>query len=195
MKKFILITSAFFCAVFYILSGGSEFEPASQANASAALVTEAVTEVALAPSVTPKAPVDVERAALVVDETVVKEPAKPETPVSVMLTSVPTTVRLVTEAAPTPVDELAKLGPEEVDQAVFETAVLPETPADIREVSGSRVNMRQGPGVHFSVVVTLSRGDEVEVLQEPGNGWVKLKVIEDGRIGWMSARLVTPSQF
>ncbi len=64
--------------------------------------------------------------------------------------------------------------------------------ADIRAVSGSRVNMRNGPGTNHQVLSQLLRGTEAEVLQEPGNGWVKIRVIDGGRIGWMAARLMTP---
>lgn len=64
--------------------------------------------------------------------------------------------------------------------------------ADAREVRGSRVNMRAGPGTAYGVLATLTRGTKVEVLREPGNGWAKLRVMDSGQIGWMSARLLTP---
>ena len=51
--------------------------------------------------------------------------------------------------------------------------------------------MRNGPGTSYSVVATLSRDTEVEVLRDPGQGWVKLQVVDSGRIGWMSARLLS----
>jgi hypothetical protein len=63
-----------------------------------------------------------------------------------------------------------------------ELAVLP----DIREVTGTLVNMRNGPGTRFHVVDQLSRGASVEVLADPGDGWVRLKVTESNRVGWMS---------
>ena len=63
---------------------------------------------------------------------------------------------------------------------------------DLRAVNGNRVNMRNGPGTNYQVLDKLVRGDEAEVLQEPGNGWVKIRVISSGRIGWMASRLLTP---
>lgn len=65
--------------------------------------------------------------------------------------------------------------------------------ADTRKVAGNHVNMRNGPGTSYSVVERLSRGQAVEVLSDPGNGWLKLRVSDSGRIGWMAEFLVTAS--
>ena len=65
--------------------------------------------------------------------------------------------------------------------------------ADIRTIAGSAVNMRAGPGTQYDRIARLVRGDEVAVLQDPGNGWLKLRVIESGRVGWMADSLVTAS--
>lgn len=62
----------------------------------------------------------------------------------------------------------------------------PEPAADIRTVSAAAVNMRNGPGTGYSVLAKLSFGDRVEVLNDPGQGWVKLRVEETGRVGWMA---------
>lgn len=67
------------------------------------------------------------------------------------------------------------------------------TPGDIREVSGNMVNMRAGPGTDFQRVGALSKGMEVIVLDEPGNGWLMLEVVETGETGWMADWLVTAS--
>ncbi len=63
---------------------------------------------------------------------------------------------------------------------------------DLREVDGSVVNMRSGPGTSFGVLTQLSRGDTVEVLRE-ADGWLKLRAVESDRIGWMASFLVTAS--
>ncbi|MEZ5716766.1 MAG: SH3 domain-containing protein [Paracoccaceae bacterium] len=64
---------------------------------------------------------------------------------------------------------------------------------DLRNVSASRVNMRQGPGTDFNVVAKLTQGTEVEVLRDQGDGWVKLRVVDSGRVGWMADHLLTAS--
>ncbi|WP_176440916.1 SH3 domain-containing protein [Oceanicola sp. 22II-s10i] len=79
----------------------------------------------------------------------------------------------------------------DVEEVRAETVAMMSAPvvsatADLRVVTGTRVNMRNGPGTRYSVVSRLDQGDEVEVLQDPGDGWVKLRVSDTGRIGWMA---------
>ncbi len=69
-------------------------------------------------------------------------------------------------------------------------AAAPEPRLDIREVTGSRVNMRQGPGTTYAVVGTLYYDDQVEILDDLGDGWVQLRKVGSDRIGWMAARFV-----
>lgn len=75
-----------------------------------------------------------------------------------------------------------------VEQAEEEAAA-----ADRRRVTGNVVNMRAGPSTKYDVLDQLRRGDEVEVLRDPGNGWVKLRVRSTQRIGWMYEGLLTTS--
>lgn len=70
---------------------------------------------------------------------------------------------------------------------------VPSTPADIRRVSGSLVNMREGPGRDYAQVDQLSGGTRVEVLESAGNGWLRLRTLDSGREGWMAGSLVTAS--
>lgn len=67
-----------------------------------------------------------------------------------------------------------------------------EIPADLRRVTVSRANMRSGPGTRYGVVDKLIRDSEVEVMDTSATGWAKLKVVESGKVGWMSAKLLTP---
>jgi len=77
------------------------------------------------------------------------------------------------------------------DIAVSQTPILLQRNIDIREVAGSRVNMRNGPGTGFGVLTSLPRGTEVEVIGNDGTGWVKLRTLEDRTVGWMAERLLT----
>ena len=61
---------------------------------------------------------------------------------------------------------------------------------DIRRVTGSRANMRSGPGTEFLALGSLTEGTQVSVLEEPGNGWIMLEVIATGETGWMADWLV-----
>ncbi len=63
--------------------------------------------------------------------------------------------------------------------------------ADIRQVSGNLVNMRGGPGTEYEKVTQLTKGTEVNILSEPGNGWLELEVVATGETGWMADWLLT----
>ena len=83
---------------------------------------------------------------------------------------------------------------EEVVADVVEVAVVePEIIADLREVTTERVNMRDGPGQNFDVIAKLTNGQQVEIMQDPGDGWVKLRVDDTGREGWVADFLFTAS--
>lgn len=59
---------------------------------------------------------------------------------------------------------------------------------DLRIVTGTRVNLRGGPATSYDVITQLFEGDEVEVLDDTGDGWVRLRVLTglDEAVGWMS---------
>jgi uncharacterized protein YgiM (DUF1202 family) len=90
-------------------------------------------------------------------------------------------------------------------QAAALDAVEPEVPAiappvvvaiiepelDIREVVGSRVNMRMGPGTGFDVIITLDGGTKLEVLDVDADGWANVNTVDRGIEGWVAERLLT----
>jgi uncharacterized protein YgiM (DUF1202 family) len=61
---------------------------------------------------------------------------------------------------------------------------------ECRVVSGTRVNLRSGPGTGHAVVAQLVRDQEVEVLTDEGDGWVKLRALDGNDIGWMSGKFL-----
>ncbi len=62
---------------------------------------------------------------------------------------------------------------------------------DIRQVKGSNVNLRSGPGTDYDRVGQLGSGTKVEVIGSGDSEWVELKVVDTGKIGWMANRLLT----
>lgn len=80
-----------------------------------------------------------------------------------------------------------------VANTVVDAPVVEEVPMDLRTVTGSRVNMRNGPGTTYSILARLLQGSEVEVLSDPGDGWLQLRVVDSGQVGWMAASLVSAS--
>ncbi|MGR3760759.1 SH3 domain-containing protein [Roseobacteraceae bacterium NS-SX3] len=69
-----------------------------------------------------------------------------------------------------------------------------EPAADLRYVRGSRVNMRMGPGTAYPVIARVVSGDEVEVFEDSGTGWLRLRVVEKGRVGWIAASLISENR-
>ena len=66
----------------------------------------------------------------------------------------------------------------------------PATATDLREVAGTRVNMRDGPGTIYPVIARLHLGQEVEVLDDSGTGWLRLRTTEGRVTGWASKSLI-----
>ena len=208
MKRFILITFAFMAWGFYELSGGDEFEPVrASVQASTPVAQEEL----------PAAPV--EQAEVASEET----PSAQETafvdtdppagaPVVVDTSS-------LGEAVQGAAQDVAETVPENADvprsdgvvlsstdtPAIIPSLIVDDTtptqtqatatqePFDVRRVSGSRVNVRGGPGTDYGVVTRLVRGDEVEVIQDDGTGWVKMRPMDGGPVGWMADFLLTSS--
>ena len=61
---------------------------------------------------------------------------------------------------------------------------------DYRYVSGSRVNLRAGPGTGNAVVGQLVQGDAAEVLDDR-DGWFQVRTADGAISGWISGRFLT----
>ena len=214
--RFVLITFLFMGFAFYELSGGSDFEPRKSREdfetaqsetlrlragddvvvpdpVKVAAVIEAPEVVRVQPVATP-APAPVEA----------PENAAPEPSLAFRFNQPTGDAEDAAEDANVQLASLAD-GSTAFPQPVFLDPNLNTTPAnapateqpevaaapvEIREITGSRVNMRQGPGTTYPVIGTLFYDDQVEVLDDLGNGWVQLRKVGDNRIGWMAARFV-----
>ena len=188
MKKFIIITFAALAWAFYVVSGGSDFEPvvSAEAEPEVEVIEDAVQETA---AVDFSAPSD----------------GSVETGIdpSIVLTNLTdpvvepeeTDVEAAVAAAIAQDPAVADASPVEIAVAV-EPEVTPveitadPDPIDMREVAGSRVNMRSGPGTNYGVLATLSRGELAEVLEVDVTGWARIRVIGSDQIGWMAERLL-----
>lgn len=172
MNKFILCTFAFLAWGFWELSGGGAFTPPEPEESEIALDTSdvpntpTITVEGTAPSITAHAPTE---------NTDTRSAVPTPTPI------------------PIPVTAQVPFTPTITSALSIEPALNPivQAPADLRSVAGSRVNMRSGPSTNNPILAKLSKGQMVEVLQTPGNGWVKLRVEDTGRVGWMAERLLT----
>lgn len=59
-----------------------------------------------------------------------------------------------------------------------------------RKIDGSRVNIRAGNSTSHDVVAKLVRGDEVFLLGE-GDGWSRIYLPSEQRLGWVSSSLLS----
>lgn len=178
MWRFILITFGFLGYAFYELSGGAAYEPrngslqdviaqrriddANKATAFAALNAEKAALVAAAPSQT-----------------------APEA--KVILASAPAEAPTPAEAKPEPVTLVNPLINSEKANAL--TAAAPAK--DIRSVIKTKVNLRSGPGTSYDRMGQLTEGAEVEILEDFGDGWVKMRVLDSGKIAYVADFLLS----
>lgn len=175
MSRFVLLSLFFLGWAFYEVSGGTEFTKELQAEKLAALQLEQEQKR------TAKADAGAAKVAAV------------ETNLPVM------TGAMVTRAAFDPTSVAVPAAKPTQQSTPGETKEQPaadlEPPVpDMRQVRGTRVNLRNGPSTRYNVILKLTRGTRVEILQEPGNGWVKLKVEDTGRVGWMASKLLEKTQ-
>lgn len=213
MKSYVAIMFVFLAVAFYQLSGGADYAPQAgslqvemaKARAERAVQFAETPRIQLpqrtAPTTRTATPAVVTRSTMAVDLTAQRVPA--QTPTTSAVPDVPD---------PTVIDaqqrlesySLARLSPAQVTRAVDAAPAQDQTQAltaavnaalnatdDIRSVQKSRVNMRMGPGTDYDVLTKLDAGMRVNVLETTGTGWVKLRVIDAGRIGWMAETLIS----
>ncbi|THH35024.1 SH3 domain-containing protein [Aliishimia ponticola] len=188
MVRFILLSFAFLGWAFYEMSGGAEFEPRSaRMGADAPVALMAAHRGGDGQAVPLQESVEVTR-------------------VSLNLTSVDDVMSGKTrKAKPTPVEAIAAAAEakdelprivipslvEKTRAASAATITAAAQSADIRNITGNRVNVRGGPGTDFGVVTKMVRGDEVEVLEDNGSGWIRMRSIDTGSVGWVADFLLS----
>ncbi|MDA7423185.1 SH3 domain-containing protein [Thalassococcus lentus] len=179
MTRVILLTFGFMGWAWYEMSGGSEFVPGEHSVAMLAKVEQTTLpdatedEIVVTRSDAGASLTDVAAAKVqpeLISDTAPVQPIEPQKVAALVTTNIRT------DAAPEPV-----------------AVALDVEPVDYRTVTGSRVNLREGPSTTFGVVTKLKRGDEVEILADAGDGWVKLRALEGSDIGWMSADFLASS--
>ncbi|WP_241434476.1 SH3 domain-containing protein [Sulfitobacter noctilucae] len=195
-----LLSFGFLGWAFYEMSGGSDFDAGAIREARLAAIeaekpqkpapAPAPVIVADAPKVfvdtDPPQTGDVTRVALNLTEleSAVTADAQEQQ-------AVPQNVATVTSSADTPAIIPSLIDP---NDGVTSGHSIPTSAAgDIRTVTGNRVNVRGGPGTDFGIVARLVRGDAVKILQDDGNGWVRLEPIDGGPGGWMADFLLESS--
>jgi len=202
MWRFILVTFGFLFFAFYELSGGAHYTPKDGSRQSVAAERAQAAEqkrLAFLQAKPQAKPRDVATASSPVSSSATLSAAPPAPDVSGVITGGAETLVLASaggSALPRQKPLAVALSQPVIDSEKAESlievaagAITARADDDIREVSGNRVNLRRGPGTRFNTLDTLLRGDKVQVLSEE-SGWIKLRVLETGRIGYMAAFLL-----
>ena len=189
MKTFILLTFGFLGVSFYEMSGGSDFQPASVRIAEAQ-----PEEVQPVQAAAPTSEANAQTAAIST-ASITKISGTPSvTRVALNLTNVNDAVAAQTQQEPQP--KATVIDSTETRQIILPSLIATTNTAtdrnsDIRTVSGNRVNVRGGPSTNYGIVSKLTRGEAVKILEDNGNGWVRMKPVDGGESGWMADFLLT----
>lgn len=205
MWRFVLVSLVVMGWSFYELSGGSDYAP-----------VENSIQVQGLPDRTPPRPAAQEPAArnrtLAQVEAMMDELGRAQTEaedrirteaeeLSLTLAAVNTDGPSIIEAeASRPKAELLELQIEErrgESTADIEAAVaaaigdVTADPSRLRWVKETVVDLRTGPGLTFDKVARITKGTEVAVLEDPGHGWLNVRVMDTYQTGWLAEWLVT----
>ncbi|OZB17939.1 MAG: hypothetical protein B7X55_05565 [Rhodobacterales bacterium 34-62-10] len=220
MWRLIIITFAFLGWSFYTLSGGADYQPREGSRQAEALKARTAAESRVAQTPANSAPANLTPANLTPANAALNNPslAGPLTATRnlIDLTDVPAvTAALDRPAAPLSqnpdiardqqagyddkrIANISLAEPAAFAQAAGMIPVSAEagpTPQqdlrDLRRITGNSVNMRTGPGTSFGILTRVTRDTEVEVLEVFENGWLRLRVVDSSRVGWVSSRLVS----
>lgn len=219
MKRFILLNFAFLAWCFYVLSGGADYEPREGSRQAEAIKARAAAETKLASMQEDTPPEQTATAndpallddtdtvtrnavdiAGIVPEFLVLDKAPDMQADTILSQTVAADADdLATDSANARIANLTLAEPAVFAQAagyapISEDMEQTEPARDLRQITGTSVNMRAGPGTGYGVMGRVTRGTEVEVLESYNAGWLRLRVVESRSIGWVAASLVSASQ-
>jgi len=123
----------------------------------------------------------------------------------------PVFTEMVAEVAPVeePAPEVTRtalISPVKVAAPVVEIAVEPEPVTVVAEVTpepapeperiiwfvtGSRVNVREGPSTDYTIMGKVVYGEAAEIISDPDADWVKIRIEGDGVEGFIMKRFMT----
>ncbi|WP_372570419.1 SH3 domain-containing protein [Ruegeria jejuensis] len=206
--RLVIVSFAFMGFAFYELSGGADFEPRGVRGPKPETVaksqpveTPSVTIASTAPELVPEPVIKPQKANSIQPE---EEAAPEQTPQEALARLAQINVITTSDNLfQVPAEETITLASLEEGLLSAETVTdaqepeqplattLPEPERDIREITGTRVNMRDGPGTIYPVITRLNIGHQVEVLDNSGTGWLRLRVLPEQQIGWIAASLVS----
>ncbi|QOL82819.1 SH3 domain-containing protein [Pseudooceanicola spongiae] len=202
MFKFMSATTLLLAGVFFQASGGFDFQPRSaeaDTSETGAKTTAELADAAPGAGIgATQTPGNMIAANMAKTQSATSLPGYPDAVVT--LASMPVadkSAQIDPSVSALPLAKISQVAsktpsstlPAGAERRAIAAAAL-QAAADVRAVAGSHVNLRQGPGTSFGVVDQLGQGETVEVIGQE-RSWLKLRVAETGRIGWMADFLVT----
>ena len=106
----------------------------------------------------------------------------------------PTSANMVSFLNPVIIGDNGEIIAEPTNTPSIEVAasdVVEDPQINVLYVSASRVNGRGGPSTANAVVGSVEFADAVQVLTDPSQDWVKIRVEGDGVEGFMASRFLT----
>ena len=187
MWKLIVVSFIALGFAFYELSGGQDFDPSSSVDnmQMSQVREEAVAQTVSGTALGGEAVANVTQDSALVEkqEFAALEAPEVRSDASVLESSLWT----LPENMETTLIDVAEA---EITPVVLPQEDASEAEQDVRRVAVNRANFRNGPGTSFGIIGKLPRDAELVVLQEPGNGWLKLRSVDDNKVGWLAASLV-----
>lgn len=193
MNRFVFVALLLMGWAYWELSGGAGFAPETRVAAadSGVTVTRADTSSIDAPAAI--APLAAEPSTPETAESVAAaEPVRAEDEADLIEALVQDI-----ESAPTFEENpltATTTGPEAVPEPEPEPEIASTAApgiADLRVVTGNRVNLREGPGTSYGAIGQVVSGTILEVIETNG-GWAHIEVQGTSQSGWMSADFLTP---
>jgi hypothetical protein len=206
MLRFIFTTFAFLGYSFYVISGGADYQPREGSRQAVALEQRAAAmtsearpariETVSLPPAQPPAMIHLASATPGLD--IVSRSATDLSALGQTLVGLDKTLDNSDQPQPAVdkrIESLSLAQPAAFAQAAgyatASTAPVVQDLRDLRRITGTSVNMRAGPGTKFGILQRVGRDTQVEVLETMENGWIRLRLVDSKRVGWVSAKLVS----
>lgn len=208
--RYVIISFVFMGFAFYELSGGADFEPRGQRNLESAeaepprrkapeqlAIPVAATELVAKPAIQPRrsqpaptATAEAETKPELTQEEAIAQLARISTGLNTGLFPQDPAQSVTLASLEDGALSLQTLDLATTDESE-QTAAPAEPQPDLREVLGTRVNMRDGPGTVYPIIARLNIGHQVEVLGDSGTGWLRLRVLPEQNTGWIASSLIS----
>lgn len=197
MWRFVLVSFVALGWSFYVLSGGADYEPVE--NSIQVQSTIEKPEPEAEPETVSRNSQTLAQVEAMMDSLEKTEESTEELSVTLAATRTDGPGIIQAEAS-RPKAELLKMNisdrkfetQESIDAAVAAALGDPSVdPSQLRWVKEGMVDLRSGPGLTFDRVAQVTKGTEVAVLEDPGHGWLNVRVMDSYQTGWLAEWLVT----